>query len=355
MRRTVQSVIAIGLLLAIGAAASALAGLDLAAAIKWLAAAGSDGAKPAAVVAEGPKAVKGPIGETARSARISEPNPETVRNGPAPSASDALAIEVARLEAGGVSVLAGRAPADSHVTIFANGREVATAVASADGQWSAVVVDAIQAGPLELTVTARPANGGAALRSAAGRLLVAAGTTTSLAGATTRAGASTPGAEASAKTRPVTREERRAAADADMKRFEAVVAKARSEPRGAVVSGEAALALPVPITFESNADTMTGEGEKAASLLAEYLRLKQPDGITLSGHADSRGTEDYNLDLSRRRLETIERYLRVSGYQGRLALQPKGKSEPSAAIDRIRARREEVWQADRRVELRMSR
>lgn len=100
--------------------------------------------------------------------------------------------------------------------------------------------------------------------------------------------------------------------------------------------------------------TLTANGERAAALLAEYLRLKQPAGIMLSGHADARGPDAYNMRLSRRRLEAIERYLRAAGYSGELSLVPRGKREPYLGIDRRRLPLREIYQADRRVELHLT-
>jgi outer membrane protein OmpA-like peptidoglycan-associated protein len=112
--------------------------------------------------------------------------------------------------------------------------------------------------------------------------------------------------------------------------------------------------VPVPITFLTGEGTMTPEGVRAAHLLAEYVRIVKPHTITLSGHADVRGSDDYNFDLSRRRLETIRSFLRETGYTGDLNLLPKGKSEPYQGIDRQTASVQEVYQADRRVELRLA-
>jgi len=112
--------------------------------------------------------------------------------------------------------------------------------------------------------------------------------------------------------------------------------------------------IPVPITFASNRAALTPNGERAASLLAEYLRLKRPVGITLSGHADARGPDGYNMRLSLRRLEVIERYLRAAGFSGQLSLVPRGKRDPYQGIDRRRLPLREIHQADRRVELQLT-
>jgi Outer membrane protein and related peptidoglycan-associated (lipo)proteins len=89
-------------------------------------------------------------------------------------------------------------------------------------------------------------------------------------------------------------------------------------------------------------------------LLLEYLKLKNFSAVTLSGHADERGTPDYNKELSRERLETIVRLLRQGGYDGKVELLPKGESEPYTGVDRTRFNLEDLMQLDRRVELRVA-
>jgi len=120
-------------------------------------------------------------------------------------------------------------------------------------------------------------------------------------------------------------------------------------------SGAQSMSVPVPITFVFNEATLTGDGSKAASLLLEYLQLKRFSKVTLTGHADERGSDELNLGLSRERLETVARYLRAGGYKGQLELIAKGKSEPYAGVVRGDFSREDLWQLDRRVELIVSR
>ena len=80
-------------------------------------------------------------------------------------------------------------------------------------------------------------------------------------------------------------------------------------------------------------------------------RLTHCNLITLTGHADERGTADLNMDLSDQRLKAVWRFLRRAGYAGRVQLLPKGKSEPFAGVDRSKFTAEALWQLDRRVEL----
>ncbi len=343
-----------------------------------------------------------------------------------PGTSALLAIEVARIEAGGPSVLAGRSPPNHKVTVLANGREIANVTASDEGQWSAIVTDGITAGPLELSIVSQPKDGGAQVRGASRQLVVPeAGPSLATASPQTRtASADNRSPAARAAPQPVERpqvEVKRPqpgslkGEDASNKRalaeFEALVDRTRKEmsgqqpprpsstaqgqkpndpaaPRSAAafsgpvaappstpdtklaaagiippasvapraVSTPAAVQapIPVPITFVSNQVVLTPGGERAASLLAEYLRLKRPASVTLSGHADARGPDGYNMRLSLRRLEAIERYLRAAGYSGGLSLVPRGKRDPFQGIDRRRLPLREIQQADRRVELQLT-
>jgi outer membrane protein OmpA-like peptidoglycan-associated protein len=322
---------------------------------------------------------------------------------------DALAIEIARIDAGGVSVIAGRSPPNHRVVVLANGREIASAVATDEGQWSVIIGDGIAAGPLELSVSSKPASGGPTVVSTPRYLDVPpAGSGPRLAGSSPvkvwappmAAGTQSPAKVASGpaeRMQPHGLTQNQAASRAKtasdkqaLDAFAAVVERARTDaaavakregptanalgvtpPRdssfalarpatvtasatGVALPDPAQVPIPVPITFTTDDTELTPDGMRAAALLAEYLRLKRPEGISLSGHADARGPDGYNMDLSKRRLEAIEYYLRQAGYTGSLSLVPKGKSEPYLGVDRTRLSLNEVYQADRRVELRLT-
>jgi len=109
--------------------------------------------------------------------------------------------------------------------------------------------------------------------------------------------------------------------------------------------------LPVPVQFVYRRDVFTATGERAARLLLKYFLAKGFKTVTLSGHADERGTRRANFDLSLARLKRLERYLREGGFSGQLVLQPKGELEKYTGVDRSRFAIEELYQLDRRVEL----
>jgi outer membrane protein OmpA-like peptidoglycan-associated protein len=126
-------------------------------------------------------------------------------------------------------------------------------------------------------------------------------------------------------------------------------------PSATDTASHASVSIPVPIMFVYNESTFTDEGRRAADLLLEYLKLKHLTSVTLSGHADERGSGPYNMDLSRERLEAVERHLRTGGFMGTLDLLPKGETEPFTGVDRTRYTAEALFQLDRRVELRVVR
>jgi outer membrane protein OmpA-like peptidoglycan-associated protein len=79
--------------------------------------------------------------------------------------------------------------------------------------------------------------------------------------------------------------------------------------------------------------------------------LKNFKSVLLTGHADERGTDELNMDLSRDRLDTVAHFLKEGGFNGNLELVPKGKREPFTGVDRSQYGKEELFQLDRRVEL----
>jgi len=106
----------------------------------------------------------------------------------------------------------------------------------------------------------------------------------------------------------------------------------------------------LPIEFEYNSTKFTPKGREAASALREcavkYSRIR------LSGHTDRVGSDEFNLDLSRRRLEAVRKLLVDGGFRGIVELDPKGKREPFMVDDPTQYTDEQIDQMNRRVELR---
>ncbi len=57
---------------------------------------------------------------------------------------------------------------------------------------------------------------------------------------------------------------------------------------------------------------------------------ERPDlSVTIEGHTDADGSDDYNLDLSQRRAESVVAWLSEQGVEaGRLTAVGKGEAEP---------------------------
>ena len=72
--------------------------------------------------------------------------------------------------------------------------------------------------------------------------------------------------------------------------------------------------------------------------------------VTLEGHADERGTREYNLALGGRRAETVKNYLISNGISpARLRTISYGKERPVAVCNDI-----SCWSQNRRVETRLN-
>ena len=262
-----------------------------------------------------------------------------------PAADEYPKFDVVRLDPEGASVFAGRASANQLITIFINGREFASAQADSDGQWAVVVERSIPSGQVELALIASGPEPGRADRSQVVHITIA---TPKVASA---AHEDRPLSKTARSLQPKTAEpvEKQA-----LRRFEAFVDRARDAAVGEPAGTSVQTAVPIPITFLTAEAVMTSDGEKAARLLAEYLGITKPHSIALTGHADSRGPDGYNLELSRRRLVAIEQFLRGAGYAGGLRLVPLGETTPYRAVDRSKLTVEQMYQMDRRVELQVS-
>lgn len=109
--------------------------------------------------------------------------------------------------------------------------------------------------------------------------------------------------------------------------------------------------IPVPVQFLYRRAVFTDQGRQAATLLLKYFKAKKFNSVSLSGHADERGTPAANKKLSRQRLASIRKFLRAGGFKGRLKLVAKGETEKFAGIDRSKFAPDELYQLDRRVEV----
>jgi peptidoglycan-associated lipoprotein len=98
------------------------------------------------------------------------------------------------------------------------------------------------------------------------------------------------------------------------------------------------------VLFDLDSFTLRDDGRAALSRNAEWLKRWGSTRITVEGHADSRGTAEYNLALSQRRASAVKDYLVSLGIAGdRMTVVSKGKEQPVCTEET-----EACWQQNRR-------
>lgn len=99
------------------------------------------------------------------------------------------------------------------------------------------------------------------------------------------------------------------------------------------------------VYFENDQSSLTAEGKETLLKQAAWLE-KYPDvAIQIEGHADERGTREYNISLSARRATTVRNFLISQGIsKSRVASIAYGKERPAANCDQ-----EECWSQNRRA------
>jgi len=83
------------------------------------------------------------------------------------------------------------------------------------------------------------------------------------------------------------------------------------------------------VFFATNKTTLTTAARDILRKQAAWMRKKSKLSFTLEGHADERGTREYNLALGERRANAAKDYLMTYGISGsRLSVISYGKERP---------------------------
>jgi peptidoglycan-associated lipoprotein len=83
------------------------------------------------------------------------------------------------------------------------------------------------------------------------------------------------------------------------------------------------------VFFAYDKSDLTDEGRAILGTNAAYLKKWPSIRITIEGHSDSRGTNEYNLALSERRANMTRDYLGSLGIDlARIAMVSKGEEQP---------------------------
>ena len=83
------------------------------------------------------------------------------------------------------------------------------------------------------------------------------------------------------------------------------------------------------VFFATNKSTLTTASRDTLRKQAAYMRKKKDLNFAIEGHADERGTREYNLALGERRANAARDYLMTYGISGsRLTVISYGKERP---------------------------
>jgi peptidoglycan-associated lipoprotein len=99
------------------------------------------------------------------------------------------------------------------------------------------------------------------------------------------------------------------------------------------------------VFFESDSSDLTLQSRATLDKQAQWLGNYNRYAFTIEGHADERGTREYNIALGARRAQTVRDYLASRGIEPtRMRTISYGKERPVAVCDDI-----SCWSQNRRA------
>ena len=99
------------------------------------------------------------------------------------------------------------------------------------------------------------------------------------------------------------------------------------------------------VFFETDSSQLTAEAQATLNRQAQWLLLYPQYTVTIEGHADERGTREYNFALGNRRAQAVQTYLASRGVpMSRMTTISYGKERPVAVCDDITC-----WSQNRRA------
>jgi peptidoglycan-associated lipoprotein len=99
------------------------------------------------------------------------------------------------------------------------------------------------------------------------------------------------------------------------------------------------------VFFESDQTDLTPQSRATLDKQAQWLQTYNRNSFTVEGHADERGTREYNIALGARRAQTVRDYLASRGIDAsRMRTISYGKERPVAVCNDI-----SCWSQNRRA------
>ena len=101
------------------------------------------------------------------------------------------------------------------------------------------------------------------------------------------------------------------------------------------------------VYFDFDQYTLSSKSIKTLRSIAQVMEDNKDLEITVSGHADERGTREYNLALGQRRGEAVRDYLLLNGIsKNRITVKSYGEEYPL-----VKGSNESSWAKNRRAEI----
>lgn len=121
----------------------------------------------------------------------------------------------------------------------------------------------------------------------------------------------------------------------------------RAAERRAQSAEEEAMREITTFYFDFDTAEIKSEAREVLVAHARYLQNNPNQNVRIEGHADERGTKEYNLALGERRANAVERFLIVNGAsRSQTETISYGEEKPA-----VMGSNESAWAQNRRVEL----
>ncbi len=99
------------------------------------------------------------------------------------------------------------------------------------------------------------------------------------------------------------------------------------------------------VYFTTDSTELSAEAERTLAAQAQWLNRYTQYAVLVEGHADERGTREYNLGLGAKRASQVRRFLISRGLEpGRIRIATYGKERPVAICANI-----SCWSKNRRA------
>ena len=123
--------------------------------------------------------------------------------------------------------------------------------------------------------------------------------------------------------------------------------EASSESLESIQYNNKAVLTNATVYFEFDKSSLTSRSLQILKSVVEALSENPSVTVTLAGHADERGTREYNLALGQRRAEAVRDYLYLNGIsKDRISVKSYGEERPA-----VTGQNERSYARNRRVEI----